>query len=36
MFGKMVQRLVVPGASFFGESGSGFDGDVVMLCKVVV
>jgi hypothetical protein len=24
MFGKMVQRLVEPGASFFGDVGSGF------------
>jgi hypothetical protein len=35
MFGKVVQRLVEPGASFFGDIGSGFDGDVVLLGKVV-
>jgi hypothetical protein len=34
-FGKRVQRLVEPGASFFGNIGSGFDSDVVLLCKVV-
>jgi hypothetical protein len=28
MFVKMVQRLVEPGASFFGDISSGFDGDV--------
>jgi hypothetical protein len=35
MFGKIVQRLVEPGASFFGDIGSGFNGDVVLLGKVV-
>jgi hypothetical protein len=35
MFGKVVHRLVAPGASFFGDIGSGFDGDVVLLGKVV-
>jgi hypothetical protein len=34
MFGKMVPRLVEPGASFFGDIGSGFDGGVVLLGKV--
>jgi hypothetical protein len=34
IFGKMVQRLVEPGASFFGDFGSGFYGDVVLLGKV--
>jgi hypothetical protein len=31
MFGKMVQRFVKPGASFFGDIGNGFDGAVVLL-----
>ncbi|SAM08456.1 hypothetical protein [Absidia glauca] len=31
----MVQRLVEPGASFFGDIGSGFYGDVVLLGKGV-
>ncbi|SAM06423.1 hypothetical protein [Absidia glauca] len=31
----MVQRLVEPEASFFGNIGKGFDGDVVLLGKVV-
>jgi hypothetical protein len=35
MFGKIKQRLVEPGASFFGDIGSGFDGDVMLLGKVV-
>jgi hypothetical protein len=35
MFVKMVQRLVEPGASFFGDIGGGFDGDVALLDKVV-
>jgi hypothetical protein len=30
-----VQRLVEPGTSFFGDIGSEFDGDVVLLGKVV-
>jgi hypothetical protein len=34
MFSKMMQRLVEPGASFFGDIGSGLDGDVVLLDKV--
>ncbi|SAM01434.1 hypothetical protein [Absidia glauca] len=29
--GKIVQRLVEPGAPFFGDTGSGFDGDAVLL-----
>jgi hypothetical protein len=35
MSGKMVQRFVEPGASFFGDIGSGFNRDVVLLGKVV-
>jgi hypothetical protein len=35
MFGKMVQRLVESGASFFDDIGSSFDNDVVLLGKVV-
>jgi hypothetical protein len=35
MFGKMVQRLVEPGASFFGDIGSSFDGDSGLMGKVV-
>jgi hypothetical protein len=35
MFVKTVQRLFEPGAFFFGDIGSGFDGDVVLLGKVV-
>jgi hypothetical protein len=35
MFGKMVQRLFEPRASFFGDIGSSFDGGVVQLGKVV-
>ncbi|SAM09729.1 hypothetical protein [Absidia glauca] len=31
----MVRRLIEPGASFLGDIGSGFDGDVVVLGKVV-
>jgi hypothetical protein len=31
MFGKIVQRLVEPGASFFGDIGRSFDGDVVVM-----
>ncbi|SAM03964.1 hypothetical protein [Absidia glauca] len=31
VLGKMVQGLVKPGASFFDDFGSGFDGDVVRL-----
>ncbi|SAL98163.1 hypothetical protein [Absidia glauca] len=31
----MVQRLVEPGAPFFGDIGSGFDSDAVLLDKVV-
>jgi hypothetical protein len=34
IYGKMVRRIVEPGASFFGDIGSGFDGDVVVLGKV--
>jgi hypothetical protein len=34
MFGRMVQRLVETEASFFGDIGRGFDGDVVLLGKV--
>jgi hypothetical protein len=30
----MVHRLDEPGASFFGDIGSGFDGDVVLLGKL--
>jgi hypothetical protein len=35
IFGKIVQRLVEPGAFFFGDICSGFDGDVVLLGKAV-
>jgi hypothetical protein len=35
MFGKMVQRFVKPGVSYFGDIGSGCDGNVVLLGKVV-
>jgi hypothetical protein len=35
MFGKMVQRLVELGASFFDGIGSGFDGGVVLLGKAL-
>jgi hypothetical protein len=35
MFGKMVQRLVEPGTSFFGDTATGFDDDVVLLSRVV-
>jgi hypothetical protein len=31
MFSKVMQRLVEPGASFFGDIGSGFNDDVVLL-----
>ncbi|SAM05965.1 hypothetical protein [Absidia glauca] len=31
----MVQRLVEPGPPFFGDIGSGFDGGVVLVGKVV-
>jgi hypothetical protein len=31
MFGKIVQRLIEPGASFFGDIGRSFDGDVVVM-----
>jgi hypothetical protein len=31
MFGRMVERLVEPGAPFFVDIGRGFDGDVVMI-----
>ncbi|SAM06489.1 hypothetical protein [Absidia glauca] len=35
MLGKIVQILVETGASYFGDIGSSFDGDVVLLGKVV-
>jgi hypothetical protein len=35
MLGKIVRRLVEPGAPLFGDIGSDFDGDVMLLGKVV-